>query len=275
MRYIKKLALNKKDPQNDRFSVLQDDRIVTSSASSMEVPYGAKEDRPTNLVDGTIRFNTTLQEFEVYNSQNPGFKPWEILRTIRQATITSQNLGYGNYNDTIFGPLEYNVNISKPQNILVFVENVWQTPNTDYTLISDPTPETALLSSNTTTGVTVLFVNTLTNIDAGGFYSTVTNIDSGNPDSDTWRTVSAPSGIQLGTTVTNVNHVYNAIQEGYEIGISLPTTGSISSGTTITFSYNAGTYIQFNGNVPAKPVYALLGFDGYFPAGPASNAFES
>jgi len=275
MRYIKKLDLDKKDPQSDRFSVLRDNRIVTTSKTSLEVPVGSKEDRPDILVDGTVRFNTTLQEFEVYNSQNPGSRPWEILRTIRQATITSQNLGYGNYNDNIFGPLSYNVDISKPQNILVFVENVWQTPNTDYTLVSDPAPDTALLSSNTTTGVTVLFVNTLTNIDAGGFYSTVTNIDSGNPDSTTWRTVSAPNGIQLGTTVTNVNHVFNTVQQGYQIGISLPTTEPISSGTTITFSYNTGTYIYFNGPVPAKPVYALLGFDGYFPAGPAGNAFQS
>lgn len=261
MRYIKKLALNKKDPQNDRFSVLQDDRIVTSSVASIEVPYGAKEDRPTTLIDGTIRFNTTLQEFEVYNSQNPGFKPWEILRTIRQATITSQDLGYGNYNDNIFGPLSYDVDTAKPQNIFVFIDNVWQTPNTNYTLTTNPTAATSTLSENTTTGVTTLFLNTLTNIDVG--------------EPGVWRTVSAPTGIQVGTTVTNVNYVYNSIHNGYQVGISLPTNNSISSGTTITVSYNAGTYIQFTGPVPAKPVYALLGFDGYFPAGPNRNAFES
>lgn len=261
MRYIKKLTLNKKDPQTDRFSVLQDDRIVTTSAASMEVPYGAKIDRPTTLVDGTIRFNTTLQEFEVYNSQNPGFKPWEILRTIRQATITSQDLGYGNYNDNIFGPLSYNIDTAKPQNIFVFVDNVWQTPNTNYTLTTDPAAATSTMSENTTTGVTTLFLNTLTNIDVG--------------EPGVWRTVSAPTGIQVGTTVTSVNFVYDNIHNGYQVDISLPTNNSISSGTTITVSYNSGTYIQFTGPVPAKPVYALLGFDGYFPAGPNRNAFES
>jgi hypothetical protein len=261
MRYIKKLALNKKDPQSDRFSVLQDDRIVTTSVTSMEVPYGAKEDRPATLVDGTVRFNTTLQEFEVYNSQNPGFKPWEILRTIRQATITSQDLGYGNYNDNIFGPLAYTVNTSKPQNIFVFVDNVWQTPNTNYTLTTDPSASTSTLAKTTSSGVTTLFLNTLTNIDVG--------------EPGVWRTVSSPTGIQVGTTVTSVNFVYDTINNGYAMGISLATNDSISSGTTITVSYNSGTYIQFTGPVPAKPVYALLGFDGYFPAGPAGNAFES
>lgn len=261
MRYIKKLALYSRNPQNDRLSVLSDDRIVTNSKSSMEVPYGSKEDRPAVLVDGTIRFNTTLQEFEVYNSQNPGSKPWEILRTIRQATITSQNLGFGNYIDFIFGPLSYNVDPSKPQNVFVFVDNVWQTPNTNYTLTNSPSASTSTLALSTTSGVTTLFLNTLTNIDIG--------------ESGAWRTVTAPSGIQVGTTVTNVNYTFDSGNNGYRVDISLPTTGNISSGTTITVSYNTGTYIQFTGAVPAKPVYALLGFDGYFPAGPAGNAFES
>lgn len=262
MRYIKKLALYSKNPQNDRFSVLEDDRIVTNSKTSMEIPVGAKADRPTTLVDGAIRFNTTLQEFEVYNSQNPGPRPWEILRTIRQATITSQNLGFGNYVDYIFGPLSYSVDPSKPQNVFVFVDNVWQTPTTNYTLTNSPSASTATLTLNTATGVTTLFLNTLTNIDSGDV-------------AGVWRTITAPTGIQVGTTVTNVNYTYDSAAGGYAVGISLPTTGDINAGETITVSYNTGTYIQFTGPVPAKPVYALLGFDGYFPAGPAGNAFES
>ena len=261
MRYIKKLALYTKDPQNDRLSVLPDDRIVTNSKTSLAVPSGEKADRPSTLVDGTIRFNKTLQEFEVYNSQNPGYNPWEILRTIRQATITSQNLGYGNYNDYIFGPLSYTIDPTKPQNIFVFVDNVWQTPNTNYTLTTDPSAATSTLAKTTSTGATTLFLNTLTNIDVG--------------EPGIWRTVTAPTGIQSGTTVTSISYVYDNTNKGYAMGISLATNNSISSGTVITVSYNAGTYIQFTGAVPAKPVYAILGFDGYFPAGPAGNAFES
>lgn len=262
MRYIKKLALNKKDPQSDRFSVLQDDRIVTSSVTSMEVPYGAKEDRPETLVDGTIRFNTTLQEFEVYNSQNPGPRPWEILRTIRQATITSQNLGLGNYIDYIFGPLAYSINPSKPQNILVFADNVFQIPNTNYTLVSDPAPATATLTSAAPIGTSTLFLSTTTNIDYGDILGDA-------------RTVSASTGLQVGTTVTSFSSVFDPVNGGYALGLGIPTISSISSGTTISVSFNLGTYIQFTGAVPAKPVHALLGFDGYFPAGPAGNAFES
>ena len=65
MRYIKKLALYTKNPANDRLSVLSDDRIVTNSVTSLEVPTGTKLERSTTLIDGTIRYNTDLKEFEV------------------------------------------------------------------------------------------------------------------------------------------------------------------------------------------------------------------
>ena len=220
MRYIKKLALYTKNPADDRFSVLQDDRIVTNSVTSLEVPTGTKADRPATLVDGTVRFNTDLQEFEVYNSQNPGTRPWEILRTIRQATITPQNLGYGNYVDYLFGPLSYDVSISKPQNVLVFIDNVYQTPTTNYTLTSNPISSTSTLAVSTSSGVTTLYLSTLTSIDTG--------------EPGKWRTISAPTGIQNGTTVTSVTTTFNNTFGGYPITISLATNGSISAGTRIS-----------------------------------------
>ena len=229
--------------------------------TSLEVPTGTKAQRPATLVDGTVRFNTDLQEFEVYNSQNPGTRPWEILRTIRQATITPQNLGYGNYVDYLFGPLSYDVSISKPQNVLVFVDNVWQTPTTNYTLTTNPASSTSTIAVSTSSGVTTIYLSTLTSIDTG--------------EPGKWRTISAPTGMQVGTTVTSVTTTYNNTLGGWPVGISLPTNGSISAGTIVTVSYSAGTYIQFTGPVPAKPVFALLGFDGYFPAGPLGDAFES
>lgn len=275
MRYIKKLALYKKSPMNDRFSVLDDNRIVTTSKATMQLPAGEKTDRPATalLTTGTIRYNNTLKEFEVYNPEpyNTGVSntKWEILRTIRQAKITRQTLGYGNssYEDTVFGPLAYNVDVNKPQNILLYVENVPQIPVTDYILIQDPASTTATLAVSTSSGVTTLYLNTLSNIDIG--------LDGA------WRTVSAPSGIQVGTTVTSVSTSWNNTFYGYSITISLPTSGSIVSGTTISFDYQSGVYVEFTPigsekSVPfMKPVTALLGFDGYFPAGPNETSFES
>lgn len=250
MRYIKQLNLSSKQPQDNSLVVTQDKRIITDTMVSLQIPAGSTADRPatSTWTDGMIRFNSTKGEFEVYNSINGN--GWESLRTIRQAVITPQNLGYGNYHDTIFGPLSYNIDINKPQNILVFVDNVYQIPNTNYTLTSDPTPSTATITVSTSSGVSIIYVNTTTNIDLG--------------EPGYWRTVSSAYGIQVGTTVTSVSSLYNVNYKGYAIGLSLPTTTIINSGTLVSFSYQAGTFIEFTGPVPAKPVFALLGFDGYW-----------
>lgn len=262
MRYIKKLALYTKNPVNNRLSVLPDDRIVTNSVTSLQVPTGTTSQRPEGTpVTGTIRYNTTFKEFEVYNADATGPTKWEFLRTIRQSTIVVQDLGYGNYVDTIFGPLSYDVDIAKPQNVLVFVDNVWQAPTTNYTLTTNPSSNTSTVALTTASGVTTLYLNTLTNIDIG---------TNGN-----WREISAPSGIQSGTTITNISTSYNIDLDAYAVEISLPTTGIINSGTEVTVSYPTGTYIEFTGFVPAKPVVALLGFDGYFPAGPNGTAWQT
>jgi len=267
MRYIKKLALYSKSPMDDRLSVLQDNRIVTTSKTTLEVPTGAKTDRPSTIVDGTVRYNTTLNEFEVYNSMgglnsNPLNTNWEIIRTIRQATITPQNLGYGNYNDYIFGPLAYKVDTTKPQNVLVFVDNVYQIPVTNYTLVTNSNAfATTTLSTPAPASTNTLYVSTLTNIDVG--------------EPGVWRTITAPSGISVGTTVTSISLNFSPPNRGYPVGISIPTSGSLNSGTTITVNYADGVYVQFTGPVPAKPVFTLLGFDGYFPAGPNRTLFES
>jgi hypothetical protein len=200
-----------------------------------------------------IRYNSTINEFEVYNYENPGFGRWEPLRTVRQAVISPQNLGTGTYNNSVFGPLSYDVDVTKPQNVFVFVENVYQVPEINYSLIANPANSSGLLTHTTASGVTTLYLNTVTNIDRG-------NVNG------QWRTVTASvPGIQPTTTVTSISLTYNYEFGGYPLEISLPTTNTISIGSTISVSYNAGTYIQFTGPVPSRPVLALLGVDGYWP----------
>jgi hypothetical protein len=269
MRFIKKLALYTKNPIDDRFSVLADDRIVTDSKVSLQVPVGAKTDRiiSQKYLNGAIRYNTDLQEFEVYNQTNltatsPNISGgWEILRTIRQASITAQNLGYGNYNDIYFGPLKYAVDVNLPQNLLVFIDGVYQTPTTNYTLDRNPVSSTATLVVSAPRGTSTLYLSTLTNIDLGA--------------PGTWRTISTSLGFRPNTTLTNVSTVYDYFQDGWPVTISNTTTTALNSGTRITIEYSTGTYIKFTGVVPAKPVMVLLGFDGYFPAGSDRTLFES
>lgn len=235
MKFIKRLALDRKKQSSNRFAVEADDRIETTSKVSLQLPRGAQADR-ASPINGQIRYSTTLNEIESYVDGQ-----WEIVRTVRQANITPQNLGVGNYVNTLFGPLSYDVDTAKPQNVMVYVDNVYQIPTTNYTLISGTSvAETAITQSGTSINTTTIFLNTTTNVITG-------------------QLVTAPSGLAGGTTVTNVNVVTRAIE------ISPSTIAIVPGGTTLTFSYNAGTFVDFTGSVPAKQVFVLLGVDGYYP----------
>lgn len=139
MKFYKRAALTPKDPQSNKFAVESNGQLVTTTKVSMQMPAGAITDRPNTFVDGQIRYSTTLNEYEVYNSSGDG-TGWEIMRTVRPANITVQTVGSGDYVTTTFGPLQYTTvtnytNYLKPQNIMVYVENVYQIPYTNYTLV--------------------------------------------------------------------------------------------------------------------------------------------
>jgi hypothetical protein len=240
MRFIKRLGLNRKDPANNRFAVQADDRIVTTSKVSLQLPSGATSDRPATPVNGMTRYNSTLNDSEVYNISGSG-AGWEKIKTNRQTTVTPQSLGLGNYVNTLFGPLSYDVSTSKPQNVLVFVDNVYQIPTTNYSLVAG-------------TSISAVIQNTvaINNGDATITVNTTSNVLIG-------ETITAASGFAAGTKITSVNTATRVI------GISPSATGGNSIGTNLTVSFSSGTFVEFTGIVPAKQVFVLLGFDGYYP----------
>ena len=242
MRFIKRLGLNRKDPANNRFAVQADDRIVTTSKASLQLPSGATTDRPTTstYTNGMIRYNSTLNDSEIYNIAGNG-AGWEKIKTNRQTTVVPQSLGLGNYVNTLFGPLSYDVSTSKPQNVLVFIDNIYQLPTTNYTLLAG--------SSISATIQNTVAIN---NGDATITVSTTSNVLIG-------ETITAASGFAAGTTITAVNTATRVI------GISPAATGGNSISTNLTVSFSSGTFVQFTGIVPAKQVFVLLGFDGYYP----------
>jgi hypothetical protein len=241
MKFIKRQALSRNDPMNNAFAVEIDGRIVTNSTNSLQLPKGSTFARPDFPGNGQMRYNEDLNDNEIYNITGQG-TGWEKIKTNRQSPITVQTLGQGNYNNNYFGPLAYNVSISKPQNVLVFVENVYQIPNTNYTLVST--------NGFTTTALTV----GITGFNASSIVlTTTTNLTIG-------MTIEATTGILPGTTVTNVDTVSKTIS------IDPTTNGSIAGGTVLSFVYPPdGVLVTFSSPPPTKPVTALLGFDGYAP----------
>jgi hypothetical protein len=254
MKYVKRLNLNRKRPESNQFAVEIDQRIETNSTVSLQVPSGTKLQRPGTYKNGQLRYNRDLKELEAYVNG-----AWEIIRTIRQPYISYKTYSGANYLNTIFGPLEYNTDLTKPQNIQVFVENVPQLPDTtglggfnvpgNYKLVLTPSVSTTLLSP-VVQGAVTINIASLQDIQ-GGIQQKVTG-----------------AGIAPGCVVQSIaNTITNTIR------LSAPTVGPINTTTSITFTFSTGTYVQFTGPAPAKAVYTIQGMDGYTPT--PDGLFES
>lgn len=240
MKYYKRQPITRQNPMSDVFAVEQDGRIITNTSKSLEIPDGDTASRPDNAVNGMIRYNTDINSFEAYINGS-----WQLLIANTQAQITKQVFENGDYADTIFGPLAYDIDVNKPENIFVYVENVPQIADLNYSLVygNTSTPYTT-----STSIVQDISVNTNTI-----YLETVADFNPGIK-------VSGP-GIPLSTIVSS---------SATDLFVVLDSvvTAPISSGTTLTAFYSSGTYIKFSNNstpVPFKPVIALLGFDGYNP----------
>lgn len=114
----------------------------------------------------------------------------------------------------------------------------------DFQFIANAGQLSYTLSTSTDALVTTLFFNTLTNIDLGqpGVYRQI-----------------GGTGIQSGTTITNISNVFNPVYNGYAVGISLPTTQALDTGSTIIL------YDTLPSNRTVK--YYIEDQDGQLPPG--------
>jgi len=240
MKFYKRLHLDTHSPQSNTFAVEQDGRAIIDTTQSLRLPSGTTEELPLDVTPGQIRHNLTMLEFEALSNN-----VWERVRMVRPATIVAQNLGSGNYYSNLFGPLNKDYLPSYDagaQNIMVYVDNVFQIPGTNYDLTTDPNPASATTTATTTAGNTILQLDNVFNVQPG-------------------TAVTGDSSIPNGTVVLGT------LDNTFNITISNALTGTLTEGTALTFTFNTGSYITFSGPVPAKPVVAMLGYDGYFPPG--------
>jgi hypothetical protein len=243
MRFYKRNPIDSLNPQNDNLVVEADGRINTDSKKSLQIPAGETEDRPLEGVNGMIRYNQNIGiggDFEAYiNGQ------WTLLRNGRQNTITQDTFTNGDYTDTIFGPLSYDIDISRPQNVMVYVDNVYQIPTTNYTLTrstdAQPLTTSTTVAQPAAFGETIIFLNDISNFNVGLILD--------------------------GTNLTN-NVIVATSATDNSIEISPGALGFIPEGGLAIAKFSTGTYIVFSEDAvpaPSKPVTALLGFDGYGP----------
>lgn len=127
MRFLKQQNLNK-FRRTDRTVVYdQFGNVVMNTPKTLRLPRGDTLNRDSTPENGQIRYNTDIQDIEVYVN---GL--WRRLRYKEPVEIVQQNLGYGDYVKQEFGPLEPIP--ASGQSIIVLIENVVQIHNMNYTL---------------------------------------------------------------------------------------------------------------------------------------------
>ena len=140
MRYVKRQTTNARGVIGRGIYVsATDNEVILDSTNVMLVPKGTTEQRPQFPKNGHLRYNTSTEELEVYQDN-----AWRKLRfkEPNRTGIVVQTLGVGDAVKTVFGPLDsqdpdYPIPATA-QSILVFVENVFQLPNTNYSLVQNP-----------------------------------------------------------------------------------------------------------------------------------------
>lgn len=156
MRFLKQSQINFRNVKDHSVAVEYDSRITMDGNISLLIPKGTGDSaetegtdlnqRPIAPVNGMIRYNEDSDEFEGY--QNGA---WRAFRFKEPTEITYQTIGTGDYVETYFGPLtptsethyanSDGIVVFGPdygQNIMVFVENVFQIWTTNYVLEQDP-----------------------------------------------------------------------------------------------------------------------------------------
>ena len=130
MRFLKQQNLNKFRRGDHSVYTDTDGRVEMRTNKTLLLPKGNQDGRPLAPENGQIRYNTDIQDIEVFvNSQ------WRRLRYKEPVEIVQQSLGYGDYVKQQFGPLEPVP--SAGQNIIVLIENVVQLHNVNYVLEQD------------------------------------------------------------------------------------------------------------------------------------------
>jgi hypothetical protein len=245
MRFLKTQSINRRMIYDDRIAVTTLDAIVMNTPKNLLIPKGVESNRGGNST-GMIRYNTDTDQFEGYQAG-----AWRQFSFKESTKIRLQNLGGIDGYSYFYGPLDTafydptTVTSSNPtisfggQNILVFVENVFQIFNTNYVVTQNPTAGVLTTAQSNAGSTTLTFASTAlipkNSVVTGSAY------------------------LQAGTTCT--------VTSSTQVTLSLPVSGgNIVSSTPITFTAPVGYYLNFT----SDPVYAsmigkqitvLLGFD--------------
>lgn len=140
MKFLKQKNISRFSISDNTFFTNHYGRAVMDLTGGLRLPKGTTAQRPQGTVpgdadvrtpngpNGYMRYNTDTNSVEAYIAGN-----WQVVTAPSASTISKQTLGPGDYATTIFGPLDQEP--TQDEGILVFVENVFQINDTNFTVL--------------------------------------------------------------------------------------------------------------------------------------------
>lgn len=132
MRLIKAQSTNLRSIYAKGVKYDVNDQVILDSSNVVLIPKGTEAERPFTSANGHMRYNTDDDQFEVY--QNGQWRELRFKEPNQDPGITVQYLGDGDLTagKTVFGPLNSGDSDypapAAAQNVMVYVENVYQIP---------------------------------------------------------------------------------------------------------------------------------------------------
>ena len=247
-----------------------DDQVIMDSNNVMLVPKGTTAQRPVSPENGQLRYNTDDNQFEVY--QNSAWREIRFKEPNQDPGIVQQNLGNGDAVEVIFGPLnsgdtDFPVPASA-QNILVFVENVFQIATTNYTLVQNPGGPYIISSISSIaggTGFPTIVTSTSHGLNTGDLVA-ISGVElPGDADPLENLNIGDDSSSPFSVEVTVINPTTLEIHvdcSGGTPGNYVANSGKLYLAGTVTGPYLPGWYIQFSSAPDLdKPITVLHNFD--------------
>lgn len=245
-------------------------QVIIDSSNTLIVPKGTTAERPATSIPGSLRYNTTDNRFELYEAGS-----WHGVRNTSPSTtapVNVQTLAFGDQSETIFGPLDSGDPFfpvpAAAQNILVFVENVYQLPVTNYTLVQNPGGPYIIVSIDSIDGatgyptVTTATAHGLTNdslvaasgVELPGDSDPLENLNIGDDSS-------SPGSVAVTVVSTTQVTIHVDCSTGVT-GNYVANSGKLYKAGSSTGAYLPGTYIQFNSAPDLdKPISVIHNLD--------------
>ena len=280
MKFLKKSQINFRNVKDDSIAIQITGEVTMDTTDALLLPKGTTAQKPGGASSintpkrGHIRFNLDTNEVEVYQGESDISATWRALRYKESTQIIQQDLGAGNDEEYIFGPLNPAPPTSElvdsksnwtGSNLLVLVENVIQLNNSNFVIIQNPCNLTSTaISFDATAGKIISSDQNIVDFEAKGFWVGQTITVSGSEYlNDGTFVIDALSPTEI--TVSETIHNEPAGANIQIIGLSSstgPSHGSAAPGE----AYPTGHYLKFDqpvpeGSIDPKYVTVLHGFD--------------